>query len=47
MVAAAHAADIRVIVAVVPNHSSNQHEWFKAALAAAPGTPERARYHFP
>ncbi|WP_449373822.1 glycoside hydrolase family 13 protein [Arthrobacter psychrolactophilus] len=46
MVEAAHAADIRVIVDVVPNHSSNRHEWFKAALAAAPGSPERARYHF-
>jgi len=46
MVAAAHDAGIRVIVDVVPNHSSNRHEWFKAALAAAPGSPERARYHF-
>ncbi|MGA7206715.1 MAG: glycoside hydrolase family 13 protein, partial [Specibacter sp.] len=46
MVAAAHASGIRVIVDVVPNHSSNRHEWFKSALAAAPGSPERARYHF-
>ncbi|PYI67224.1 alpha-amylase [Arthrobacter livingstonensis] len=46
MVAAAHDARIRVIVDVVPNHSSNRHEWFRAALAAAPGSPERARYHF-
>ena len=46
MVAAAHAAGIRVIVDVVPNHSSNRHTWFKAALAAAPGSAERARYHF-
>ncbi|MDQ0094047.1 glycoside hydrolase family 13 protein [Paeniglutamicibacter psychrophenolicus] len=46
MVAAAHAANIKVIVDVVPNHSSNRHEWFTAALAAAPGSPERARYHF-
>ncbi|WP_186760556.1 glycoside hydrolase family 13 protein [Arthrobacter alpinus] len=46
MVSAAHAAGIRVIVDVVPNHSSNLHAWFTAALAAAPGSPERARYHF-
>ncbi|MBP2413365.1 alpha-glucosidase [Arthrobacter stackebrandtii] len=46
MVSAAHAAGIRIIVDVVPNHSSNRHEWFKAALAAAPGSPERARYQF-
>ncbi|MGN5733470.1 glycoside hydrolase family 13 protein [Arthrobacter psychrochitiniphilus] len=46
MVSAAHAANIKVIVDVVPNHSSNHHEWFKAALAAAPGSPERARYQF-
>lgn len=46
MVASAHAAGIRVIVDVVPNHSSNLHVWFKAALASAPGSPERARYQF-
>ncbi len=46
MVAAAHDSGIRVIVDVVPNHSSNRHAWFQAALAAAPGSPERARYHF-
>ncbi|MFC8303287.1 glycoside hydrolase family 13 protein [Specibacter sp. NPDC057265] len=46
MVAAAHSQHIKVIVDVVPNHSSNRHEWFQAALASAPGSPERARYHF-
>ena len=35
MIAAAHARGIKVIVDIVPNHSSNQHPWFKAALAAA------------
>ncbi|MDM7885857.1 alpha-amylase family glycosyl hydrolase [Curtobacterium sp. RHCKG23] len=42
----AHEHDIRVIVDVVPNHTSDQHEWFRAALAATPGSPERARYVF-
>jgi alpha-glucosidase len=41
-----HAAGIRVFVDVVPNHSSDQHEWFQAALKAAPGSPERDRYIF-
>ena len=42
----AHAHDIKVIVDLVPNHSSSEHPWFKAALAAEPGSPERARYIF-
>ena len=31
---------------LVPNHSSHLHDWFQDALAAAPGSPERARYFF-
>ncbi|WP_235480744.1 glycoside hydrolase family 13 protein [Agromyces sp. Leaf222] len=46
MLAEAHARGIRVIVDLVPNHSSDEHEWFQAALAAAPGSAERARYLF-
>ncbi len=46
LLADAHAAGIRVTVDLVPNHSSHQREWFQAALAAAPGSPERARYLF-
>jgi alpha-glucosidase len=29
-----------------PTTHQNQHEWFKAALNSAPGSPERARYIF-
>jgi len=46
MLAQAHARGIRVIVDLVPNHSSDRHAWFQAALAAAPGSAERARYMF-
>jgi Glycosidases len=37
---------IRTIVDIVPNHVSDQHPWFQAALASAPGSPERARFWF-
>jgi alpha-glucosidase len=37
---------IRTIIDVVPNHVSDQHPWFQAALAAGPGSPERARFWF-
>ncbi len=46
MVAALHGAGIKLIVDIVPNHSSNRHEWFRAALAAPKGSPERDRYIF-
>lgn len=41
-----HQAGIKVIVDIVPNHSSNLHEWFQAALAAPKGSAERERYIF-
>lgn len=37
---------IRTIIDVVPNHISNEHEWFKAAIEAGPGSPERERFWF-
>lgn len=46
MLRGAHERGIRVIVDLVPNHSSDQHVWFQQALEAAPGSPERARYIF-
>ena len=46
LLARAHALSLRVIIDLVPNHSSSEHPWFQAALAAAPGSPERARYLF-
>jgi len=37
---------IKVIVDLVPNHSSDQHKLFQAALAAPEGSAERAMYVF-
>ncbi len=46
MVAKAHELGLRVMIDLVPNHSSDQHEWFQKALAAGPGSKEREYYHF-
>ena len=46
MITDAHALGLRIIVDLVPNHTSSAHPWFTAALAAAPGSPERERYLF-
>jgi alpha-glucosidase len=41
-----HDHGLKFIVDIVPNHTSDQHKWFQAALKAAPGSPERDRYMF-
>jgi alpha-glucosidase len=46
LIGEAHALGLKVILDIVPNHSSSEHEWFKAALQAPPGSPERSRYIF-
>nr|WP_240423589.1 glycoside hydrolase family 13 protein [Microbacterium halotolerans] len=46
MLARAKQLDLRVIVDLVPNHSSDQHPWFQKALASMPGSAERSRYLF-
>jgi alpha-glucosidase len=37
---------IRTIIDVVPNHVSDQHPWFQAALTEGPGTPARELFWF-
>jgi alpha-glucosidase len=44
--AALHAAGIKLIVDIVPNHSSDRHVWFQEALAAGRGSQARDRYIF-
>ena len=46
LLAKAKSLGIKIIVDLVPNHSSDQHELFQAALKAAPGSPERDMYMF-
>jgi len=41
-----HRAGIRLIVDIVPNHTSDRHVWFQEALASPKGSAARARYIF-
>ncbi|MBD0419400.1 glycoside hydrolase family 13 protein [Streptomyces sp. TRM S81-3] len=46
MVAEAHRLGLKVVVDLVPNHTSHRHAWFQEALQAGPGSPARDRYVF-
>lgn len=46
LIAALHERGMKLVVDIVPNHTSNRHRWFQAALESEPGSPERARYVF-
>jgi len=42
----AHARGLKLLMDLVPNHCSSDHEWFRVAVAAGPGTSERNRFIF-
>lgn len=46
LVVAAHEVGLKIIVDIVPNHFSTEHQWFKEALASPIGSDARARFHF-
>jgi len=46
LLAEAKAAGLRVMLDIVPNHTSDKHRFFQEALAAGPGSPERDRFYF-
>jgi len=46
MLARAHELGLRVLIDLVPNHTSSAHKWFVDALASHEGSAERDFYHF-
>lgn len=46
LLAAAHASGIKVVMDLVPNHTSNEHPWFQEALASPADSATRERYIF-
>jgi len=46
LISEARELGIRTIVDIVPNHVSSEHEWFRQALEAGPGSKERERFWF-
>ncbi|MDG2497534.1 MAG: glycoside hydrolase family 13 protein [Aquiluna sp.] len=46
MLEKAHELGLRVMIDLVPNHTSDQHPWFQEALSSEPESAERSFYHF-
>lgn len=46
LIGRAHDAGLRVLIDLVPNHCSDEHPLFRAAVEAGPGSPEREKFIF-
>lgn len=46
LLAESHKRGLKLLMDLVPNHCSAEHPWFREALAAERGSPERARFLF-
>ncbi len=46
LIGAAHSRGLKLIVDIVPNHFSSEHEWFKEAIGSPRGSAARSRFHF-
>ncbi|OIQ81021.1 oligo-1,6-glucosidase [mine drainage metagenome] len=46
LISECHKIGLKLIIDIVPNHSSSEHVWFNEALSAAPGSAPRDRYLF-
>jgi alpha-glucosidase len=45
LISEAHDLGIKVLADLVPNHTSDQHAWFREAIASPIGHPSRDRFH--
>ena len=46
LISACHEIGLKLIIDIVPNHSSDEHVWFREALSSPPGSAPRDRYLF-
>jgi alpha-glucosidase len=46
LIRSVHGHGLKIIIDIVPNHCSDQHRWFTAAVAAGAGTAARSRFWF-